>query len=242
MTTEWYKRKGYRKNPLHIEPNFKDFFFGYDVLLEEVFSRIDSGNLVFLEGNTGKTAFLLKIIEKYKGKGKVAYVDCEKVKDELDIKKVIGNGRKSLSRYLTEFPRNMIILLDNVNYLSELNAEKIKYYFDSGNILSLVMTSNSYISTNIPDSLKHRIGNRVYNLRDLTKDEMADIIMERLEFPDFLKEEHIIMLAENTQNIKELIKECASALFVMANQGRDEVTLDIIQKICNTGKKNDMVQ
>lgn len=231
MVREWYRKKGFRKNPLHEEPHFKDVFLGYDVLLEELFYRINAGSLIFVEGEIGKTALLLKIIEKYRGKGKVAYINCENVKNEPDIKVVLANGKKRLSRYIKGFPKKMILLLDNVSSLSYENSEKIKHYFDNGNILSVVMTGKNYSETDIPESLKHRIGNRIYKLRALTKHECADIVMERLNFPEFIKEEIILMIAQKTKNIKDLMKECHSALLLMANQNEKEVTKSTIHKL-----------
>jgi len=241
MAREWYKKKGFRMNPLHIEAKFKAPLFGHDILLEEIFYRIEAGNLVFLEGDIGKTSILLKIIERYKGKGRVAFVDCKKVKDEPNIKILLANGKKSFLRKGKSMPKDMIILLDNVNQLSEKNSEKIKYYFDQGNIKSVIMSGLDYQKTRIPDSLKHRIGNRVYKIRELTKDENVDVIMERLKFADFFKEKHIHLIADKTQNIKELLEECNSALFLMNNEKLDEIDNTIIHKLFHERENNDMV-
>jgi len=238
MVREWYRKKGFRKNPLHIEPKFKDPFFGHEILLEEISYRIESSNMIFIEGKIGKTSLLLKIIEKYKGKGRVAYVDCEKVKDEPNIRVLLANGKKSLLKRRENLPKNMIILLDNVSNLSESSAEKIKYYFDQGNIQSIIMTGENYAATEIPGSIKHRIGSRVYQLRELTKDENVDIVMERLNFADFFREEFVYMIANQTLNIKELLQECNSALFLMSNEENEEIDSNIIQKLFHEREKN----
>jgi predicted AAA+ superfamily ATPase len=237
MDKKWYKIKGYKKNPLHIEPNFGDIIIGHDVLLDELSYRIDAGSIVFLEGNIGKTAILSKLIEKYKGNGKVAYVNCENVKDEPDIKVLVSNGKKKLSRHLKKFPSNLIILLDNIHFLSNSNAEKIKHYFDNNNILSIIMTADDYSKVSIPDSLKHRIGGRIYKIRDLTIDEDVDIILERLNFPEFITENLIFTIAKHTKNIKELLKECDSALFVMANQDEENLSKSIVNNIIHEKTK-----
>jgi predicted AAA+ superfamily ATPase len=242
MAKEWYKLKGFRKNPLHLEPNFGDKLFGYEVLLDELFYRIDSGSIIFIEGNPGKTALLMKLIERYKGKGKVAYVNCENIANEPNIKLLIDNGKKHISQHFPGMPKGMIILLDNVSHLSATNSEKIKFYFDKGNIQALIITGNSFSKASIPESLKHRIGNRVYKLRELTKDEQVDIIQERLEFKDFFPENLIRRVAEKTSGIKELLMECDTALFLMSNEDLDKVNESIIEKLFHEkDKKNDMV-
>jgi len=241
MTKEWYKKKGFWKNPLNIEPRFNDPLLGHDLLIDEIFYRIDASNLMFLEGKIGKTAVLLKIIEKYKGKGKVAYINCDNIKDEPDIKVVLANGKKHLAQNIRGFPKKMIILLDNVSKLSESSAEKIKYYFDQGNILSIIMTGEDYRRTVMPESLKHRIGNRIYKLRTLSKDEITDIVQERLKFPEYLKEEQVYKIAGKASDIKELFIECDAALFLMINEGAEEVDDNIIHKLFHERKKDGMV-
>ena len=240
MTKEWYKKKGFRKNPLHLDPLFKDPFYGFDVLLDELSYRIEAGNMIFIEGEIGKTALLMKIIDKYKGKGKVIYVNCEKVKHEPNIKILLANGNKSIIKKMKGMPKRMILLLDNITHLSESNAEKIKYYFDQDNIQSVVMASKDYSKVDIPDSIRHRIGKRVHKLRDLTKYEMTEIVLDRLNFGDFLNENHISALAKRSNNIKELLTECDSLLFLMSNEDLDKVDDNLLNKII-TKKKNDMV-
>lgn len=231
MTKEWYKLKGLRKNPLHVEPEFNEPLFGHDLLLSELFYRIDSGSIVFLEGDIGKTSILLKIIEKYKGNGKVAYVNCEKVKDEPDIKVILANGKKHIGIKMKGLPKGMILLLDNIQHLSHLNSEKIKYYFDHGNLQSVIMAGESFADADIPESMKHRIGSRVFKIRNLTTDEQVDIVLERLGFPEYFDERHIYKIAEKTSNIKELLSECNSALFVMANESMENIDDNIIEKL-----------
>jgi len=237
---EWYRKKGFKDNPLHIEPVFKDHLFGSDALLEEMFYRIDSGNIVFIEGRVGKTATLLKIIERYKGKGRVIYVNCEKVKDEPNIKVLLANGSRNILKRISMLPKRMILLLDNVKHLSESNAEKIKYYFDQDNILSVIMTGDDYSKTSIPESIKHRIGKRVYRLRDLTNDEIADIVLERLGFPDYVRKEHIGEIARKAKDLKHLLQECNSLFFIMENEGMEEVNDDIVKKLLHK-KEHELV-
>ncbi|MCB9359289.1 hypothetical protein H6503_05120 [Candidatus Woesearchaeota archaeon] len=231
MSKEWYKKKGFKKNPLHAEPIFGDKLFGYDALLDELFYRIEAGNILFLEGKTSKTAVLMKLIEKYRGEGKVAYLNCKSLEEEPDIQLLLAKGKKIKTRELERFPRKMIILLDNVTSLSEKNAEKIKFFFDQGIILSAILTANDYSNVSIPGSLRHRIGNRVYKLRELTQDEMIDIIQERIDFKDFLPEDCIRLIAKKTKDIKSLIIECDSAMFLMANEGKDVVDENMIERM-----------
>ncbi|MFT4344167.1 MAG: hypothetical protein ACMXYE_05490 [Candidatus Woesearchaeota archaeon] len=220
MVQTWFTQKGYKRNPLHIEPLFSDDIFGYDLLLEELFEKTHDGSILFLEGNDSKTAILTKIVDKYRGNIRLAYVNCAQMGNEPNIYKLITNGKKTLSVMLKRIPKDMVVLLDNVSSLSTKNAERIKYLFDEGYLRSLIMTARSYRECDIPDSIRHRIGRRLYTLRDLSDDERIDIVLNRLGFPDFINESHLLKLAQKTKTTKELLQECDSLLFFMAGKNK----------------------
>jgi predicted AAA+ superfamily ATPase len=241
MTKEWYREIGYKKNPLHIEPRFKDKLFGYDALIDELFYRIDSGNMVFLEGRDGKTAVLIKIIEKYKGKGRIAYINCRDNENEFDMKKVVKTGRKVMVKGADKIGKELIILLDNVSTLSKKNAEWMKYYFDQGDVLSIIMTGRSFATTNIPPSLKHRIGKRVYGLKKLTEDEAVDLLAERLEFNDIIKEEDMLAIISKSNGIKDLFRNCEAVIKHMIENNMDQIDEKTINQIVGV-KEDGLVQ
>lgn len=230
---KWYIKRGFKSNPLSTEASFKTPLHGYDVLLDEIFYRINSNNLIFIEGNTAKTSILYKIIKKYKGKGRVAYVDCNKIKEDLNIKELIKNGKKNITTKISKEPKNMIILLDNITSLSEKNSEMIKFYFDQNNIQSLVMTANSYENSNIPESIKHRIGNRIYTTREPTTDEVVEIILERLNYSDFITHKQIesIAIKNKKHGIKGILEEVDVAFFLMNNAHEKVMTDGIINRL-----------
>jgi Cdc6-like AAA superfamily ATPase len=230
---KWYNKKGFRKNPLSTEPEFKRPLHGYDVLLEEIFYRINSGNMIFIEGDTAKTSILFKVIERYKGKGKVAYVDCNKITEDLSIKELIANGRKCLKTKISRLKKRMIILLDNIENLSSKNAEMMKYYFDQNDIQSVVMASKSYEKTNIPASIKHRIGNRVYQTREPTVDEAVEIVLERLNYCDYITQNQVekIAVKNHKYGIKGILEEIDVALFLTHNAHEKVVTDGIINRL-----------
>ena len=230
MTRKWFRELGFVDNPLSIKPRFKGRLFGYDALLEEIFYRIESGNMIFLEGKVGKTSVLLKIIEKYKGKGKVAYIDCRKEKQELDIGKVVRRGRKII-KSKGDIPKEMIMLLDNVSELSRKNTHRMKYFFDQGNILSIIFTGERLANARIPLSIKHRIGKRNYKLKDLTEDEAVDLVLDRLDFKDYLGEEQIYKIAARSSNLNELFANCEAALQLMIDENENSVDDRLIKKI-----------
>lgn len=230
---KWYSKFKFKEDPLSYKPNFKNAIHGYDALLKELFYRINSGNMIFLEGEVGKTSLLYSIINKYKGRGRVAYIDCSNLNNELNIKEILANGKKSIKTKFSSKPKNMIVLLDNINKLSEKNAEMIKFYFDQDDIKSIIMTSTNYQDSNIPESIKHRIGNRVYTTKNLTKDEIVQIILERLKYSTIINQSQVekIVYSNYKQGIKEILQEVSAAFLLMMNAHEEKMTDGIIKRL-----------
>lgn len=128
--------------------------------------HVQAGNLVVIEGpvGSGKTTLLGELIEEFGGRGKVVYVDNTFLSRNLNVEELLRGQQNIFRRMFDAPPKNMIVLLDNVNYLTEKNAERIKYYYDQGYLRSVVFTTNDYSSVQFPPSLKQRIGNRVMKL------------------------------------------------------------------------------
>ena len=169
----------------------------------------------------------------YKGKGKVAYVDCSKITEDLDIKQLISNGKKGLNIKLNRLPKKMILLLDNIDNLSDKNSEMIKYYFDQDNIQSVVMTSSSYENTKIPDSIKHRIGNRIYKTKELTEEEVSELVLERLRYATFISESQVEKIVHRTypKGLKAVFLEINAALLLMINAREAKMTDGIVNRL-----------
>jgi len=227
----WYRKKGFRKDPLHDEPWFKDPYFGNEALLDELYYRISAGAIICVEGNEGKTALLLQLIKHYKGKNRIAYVNCETVSEEPDVKKLLGNGKQSMRDKVAGLPKKMIIMLDNVSELSADNSEKIKYLFDEHEIHAVILATKDYSKLAIPESIKHRIGRRVYTLRDLTKDERVDIILERLRFPDFIQRKHVDKISQKSTSMKHLLEQMNSLFFLMENERSNEIDTTLVNRV-----------
>ena len=58
----------------------------------------------------------------------------------------------------------MIVVLDNVHYISNKNCEIIKYYFDQDNIKSVMLIGENYSAVRLSPSTRHRIGKRVFRI------------------------------------------------------------------------------
>ncbi len=179
----WYEKIGLEKNPFEIDPlnDVARTLFDRDKESKEVVYRIVSQNMLFIEGakGSGKTALLKHAIDNFKGKGKVIYVDSNAVNKKLNIEEVLS-GAKKLNPTKERYPKDMILLLDNVEELSKLNNERIKYLFDQNYLKSVIFTGKNYESAEFTDSVRSRIGKRVIKLNPLSEDTAAEMIKDRL--------------------------------------------------------------
>lgn len=219
----WYKEFHFRKNPFSVDTlNTKFDIIGRDVECEEVIYRIASSSMLLIEGKygVGKTTLLKHAIDNFKGKGKVIYIDARKLNKRLDIAKLIHKK-----------PKGMILLLDNVQYLSKKNNDKIKYYFDQDRIKSVVFTTTAYSDVNFVDSIKDRIGTNIIKLRPLNQSTTLEIAKERLNPIDIMPEVVLKKIYDNTSNIKDFIRMCNTLGEYLANEGKEIASLYDLKRI-----------
>jgi len=132
---KWYEEMGLEENPLGVDTVGTVYeLVDRERECKELLYMILSGNMMVIEGKPGfgKTMLLMYAIDNFKGKGKVIYVDARKLNKKLDIEKLmIKRYGFFKGKLLGKLPKNMILLLDNVESISKRNCEKIRYYFDT---------------------------------------------------------------------------------------------------------------
>ena len=142
---DWYEELDYEENP--FKDNEDTELIGYEDLIDEVLYRLTSGNMVCVEGKSGagKTAILKAVTNKFKGTGRVVYMNGQQLDNGLNVESVLKKKVSLMNRMFNKKPKNMILLLDEVQNLSEKNCERIKYYYDSNFIKAVVFTSSDLI-------------------------------------------------------------------------------------------------
>lgn len=247
VKSTWYEKIGFNENPLEIDA-FKDkenrTLFGRTKEEKEVVYRVMSQNMLFIEGDkgSGKTALLKKAIEAFKGKGKIIYVDSNAVNKKLNIEELLV-GAKKYNPTKDKYPKEMILLLDNVEELSKLNNERIKYFFDQNYIKSVIFTGKSYMDTEFTESIRSRIGNRVIKLSPLSEDFAVDIIMDRLGDKNhgFLKESTIKLIYSHSNNdLKKFLMDTFLICEYVENNSKAKINEALIQKILSSSNAEDL--
>lgn len=207
---------------------------GYEKILSDIEYLVASGSLIFVEGpeGLGKTSILLKIIESFKGQRKVAYVDCQKLKKSINIEKILINKYGTLGKLFKVLPKDMIVLLDNIEFLSRKNAERIKYFYDHNNIKSVVFTAPNFSNVDFPESLKHRIGKRIIRLPKLNSNSASEILFSRILEVDLMKAGTINKLYSfSDYNPKHFLNNCILVFEYAEKEEKDEITIKDLKHI-----------
>jgi Cdc6-like AAA superfamily ATPase len=237
---KWYLNYDFDSNPFEINP-IKDEprqLIGLEDLEKEIVYRILSGNMLFIEGDSGKgkTALLRYAIDNFRGHGKVMYVDSQRVNKVINVEELLINANKFRGRILGKKPKRMILLIDNIESLTKRNWERIKYYFDQDYIRSVVFTGKNYKSVKFPGSIKSRIGNRIIKLNSVTLTEAIQIIQERLgdDYEEILIDDEIKILIKISKfNIKKFMMNCYKLAQYKMDEDLSEVDEEEIKKALN---------
>ncbi len=176
----WWKKIELGENPFSTSPDFEPF--GLEKAIDEAAYRIESGSIVFIEGSRGlgKTSVLKSLIRRFRGKGRVIFVDAAKIERDINIERLMRERYGFWGRLLGVVPKDMILLVDNVQMLSRKNAERVKFYFDNNYLKSVVFTGLSYAKAAIPRGLRERIGSHVIRLSPLGEEEAVEAIRARI--------------------------------------------------------------
>jgi hypothetical protein len=73
----------------------------------------------------------------------------------------------------------MILLLDNVEYLSNRNMERIKYFYDSNHLKAVIITTKEADKLKLNESIAQRI-RKVAKVKPLTEFEAVQVVRDKL--------------------------------------------------------------
>lgn len=219
---EWFEKRGFFENPFSTEPTTE--LIGFTELLEELYYRIASGSMVFLEGKdgSGKTSLLKHTIQRFKGFGKIIYVSLKK-DEKFDIKRVMQRRYGFFGRLFDITPKDMVLVLDDVKQVSKRNANLIKYYFDHGYIRSVVFSGESYQKVKLPQGIRERIGKRILKVKRLTGDEALQLFRSRLD-DKLLSDSLVKEVYKKSGTTKDFLKRCDKLYDYITTNNIKEVT------------------
>src|SRR3989344_1489440 len=236
----WFKKYGFFSNPFSIKPAPFDFkVIGQDKILEDLYYKVPNGNMAFIEGKfgNGKSTILKHLINKFRGDKKVIYFACNRIDKDLDIEKLLIGKYGFWGRMFKLHPKDMIVLLDEAQDLTPENTQRIKYFFDQGNIKSVVFTGVSYERCNLHESIKDRIGKDVLKLRELNDDEAILLIRNRIGETNLMSDEIIKKLWKlSNKNPRRLLQYSDMVCRKVVETDEKEVTDKVIKEVLKPEK------
>ena len=236
----WFKKYGFFSNPFSIKPAPFDFkVIGQDKILEDLYYKVPNGNMAFIEGKfgNGKSTILKHLINKLRGERKVIYFACNRIDKDLDIEKLLIGKYGFWGRLFKVHPKDMLVLLDEAQDLTPENTQRIKYFFDQGNIKSVVFTGVSYERCNLHESIKDRIGKDVLKLRELNDDEAVLLIRNRIGETNLMSDEIVKKLWKlSNKNPRRLLQYSDMVCRKVVETDEKEVTDKIVREVLKPEK------
>ena len=245
MNNPWYKRVGFHNNPFSIKPAaFRSDLVAYD--MEYIYDKIDSAELLFIEGQygTGKTSILKNIINNYRGKNKIIYYNFNKG-DRFDVRDLL-DGANSIWRKVSGLKvKNIVMLLDEVHTMKQKDAKEIMDYYKKGVLQSVIFVTHAYDAVSFPEEVDTLLNGNVLKTISLSDEEAVEFVRKRIGDIDLLTDDVIVRLFKASENNPRRLLEFAEDVSRYAVEMGDyevtdfhleEVLGDIIKEAKNVRK------
>lgn len=171
----WYKELGFYNNPFSIKPAaFHDNLFGQ----EEIISKIENNiinkkpSIIEAELGEGKTTLLKRLFHDFGGKKKLAYVSAIK---PLNIEQVLNERYGFLGRLFGFKAKDIILLIDEAQYLQRSDIEQLKPYLQNGALKSIVFVGRKFDKALASDMIVEH-----FQLKKLHHEDVIKFIRKRV--------------------------------------------------------------
>ena len=234
----WYEDLNFIENPFKDSSSTE--LISYNDIIDDLLYNINAGNIVVIEGEDGrgKTSLLNIVINRFRGQGRVVYINGNKIENP-NIENVLMDRYGFWGRIFNKMPRDMILLMDEVEELSERNLERIKYFYDQNYIKAIVFTTKDRKTPNFSPSLKERIA-KIITLKELREDDAVRIIKLRLGNVELFSNEDIkAIFRHSDKNVKLFLENCEKIAEIVVERKLEKADKDIIEGII--GKKEKIV-
>ena len=242
----WYKALGYYKNPFLISPmNEQTPLVGRQDERATALYHIKAGSILAILGKQGygKTRFIRDLITNFKGK--VVYVDARTISKTLDIEQLLRKKKGLSGKLFGSKPKHMVLFVDNAEELSQVNSERLKYYFDNEYLKSVIFATTAIKNCDFSESMVDRIANRIITLPSVTEDEIVEIVENRLdetlgEDDSILTKEILLEVFKHSNSVKEFLRNINKVCAKMHEEGEESVTKEHLEVL--NSKEEDVVE
>jgi chromosomal replication initiation ATPase DnaA len=229
----WYHELGFYTNPFSIKPAaFHNELFGYDDLLAEINEKVEHSNIVFIHGpyGTGKTTILKGIIDKFRGKKRVIYYNCNKAEGSIHFDKLLINAGCLFHKIFRIKKKKMIILIDEAQDLNKKDMASVIKYYNTNYFKSVILVSKKE-DVNLPSTLKKAIPKaNNYHLGVLSNQQAILLVRKRVGDLQFIPDEMITKIFKKNKNPRAFLKNCEEVCRNAFELGTDKVSEKHIDK------------
>jgi len=230
----WYNQLGFYNNPFSIKPAaYHAEILGQNGVVDEILDKIRSGSVLFIDGEygTGKTTVLKRIINEFGGRKKVVYYSCNRSENGLDIERLAKGGRGFFGKLFGANPKNLILLLDEVQDLSKEDCEELHRNFDGQTFKSIIMVSKDFKEVK-GNGLKDLVGKNIIKMKKFKNNEAVSFIRKRIGNLKILSDDIIKTLNKKADgNPRNLLKNCEEVCKYALENFEDEVNEEIVKKV-----------
>lgn len=198
---------------------------------ENLLYWVESESMVLIRGpeKSGKTRLALEVIENFKGEGKVIYIDLDTYNKEVDVGHLLIGSQSFFRKLANKMPKDMILIVDNAHSLDTDFYRRLQYFFDQSYLKSVVLIERANSELELPDSIKSRIGNKIINLNELSKDECVEIVKTRLN--GFLDEKQLEQVWTKSDNLSNFLINCEMIVSKYLEEERKKIDNNFIEKV-----------
>ncbi|MFP4111825.1 MAG: AAA family ATPase [Candidatus Woesearchaeota archaeon] len=232
MSDLWYKDLGFKENPFSIKPAaLHDEVIAYD--LEEIYDKVEYGDVMFVEGpfGMGKSTILKNIINEFGGDRRIVYYSANRA-EGANFRKAINDTRGFIGKLFNTKPKDIVLLVDEADHLTEKDFDKLKDLYEDGVVKSLVFVGPNFDEMKMSDYFADLVKDNVISLTELDEDEAVSLIRSRVGDTDFISDEIIKKIyLQSERNPRILLKNAEDVCRYAFEFGDDRVLEEHIEEL-----------
>ncbi|MFT4311943.1 MAG: AAA family ATPase [Candidatus Woesearchaeota archaeon] len=226
----WYQELGFKENPFTIKPTHPHAYVGNQKTIEQITKSLTQGKICVVHGKygAGKTTFLKTIISQFEGKRRVIYFSCNRLLQSLDIDKLLYE-RYLVTKWLKIRSKNMILLLDEANHLSEQDIQALYEYKKNGYLKSILFVTHHLDRLAIPKTMNRAVKQNTFAF-DNSKT-YTEIVRDRIGNHPLLPDPVIKAIYAKSSSMRHFLQNCDVFMRTMIAQKRKTAKIKDVSRI-----------
>jgi replication-associated recombination protein RarA len=229
----WYHDLGYKANPLLIKPTENNNLIGYEKIIERLIYQIKIGNVIFLEGSYGSgKSSILKYVRKTFSNN-ILYFNCS---SKFKLRKAIMEKRSIFRKLLFLKPKQMILLLDEVDQANPKDFDFLYEFYIMDRIKSIIFAATDF--KRVPFNKAFKSDTKTYKLNELKNNLAWEILKTRLPSQTAISSQlakKIFDLSE--RNPRRYLENLEDLMALISSMGKKKVTKKEVDSLLGKNKR-----